>query len=56
MLSDLLKWLQDIGLSDLKEYFVNTTLDGERLLMTPEDELCSRLNLGMNIFLYFNHS
>ncbi|GJQ86807.1 hypothetical protein Trydic_g5595 [Trypoxylus dichotomus] len=44
-LGDLLKWLRDIGLSELTEYISNTTLDGEKLLTLPEDQICSGLNL-----------
>ncbi|KAK9723454.1 U-box domain [Popillia japonica] len=43
--SDILKWLGEIGLAELSEYISNTTLDGEKLLTQSEEEICSGLNL-----------
>lgn len=44
--SDVLKWLEDVGLEDLKENVKNTTLDGQKLLTYPEEKICSGLQLN----------
>nr|XP_022921310.1 WD repeat, SAM and U-box domain-containing protein 1-like [Onthophagus taurus]XP_022921311.1 WD repeat, SAM and U-box domain-containing protein 1-like [Onthophagus taurus] len=43
--SDILKWLEDLGLQDLKDYIANTTLDGQKLLTVPEEDVCVALDL-----------
>lgn len=43
---DVVNWLKDIDLDDVAKIVMNSNMDGERLLTTPEESICAALNLG----------
>lgn len=43
---DVVKWLHDVGLDNIASVVQYTTLNGQKILTLPEDNICSGLDLG----------
>lgn len=43
---DLSKWAKEHGMDEVAEKFMETTLDGQKILLLTEEEVCNALELG----------
>lgn len=48
---DVVKWFKDVGLEEISQNVINTSLDGQKLLTLSSEQICSGLDLGKHFKL-----
>lgn len=50
--NDVVKWLKDMGLEEIVQNVINTSLDGQKLLTLNPEQICSGLDLSKYVYIF----